>query len=399
VKRILLLTEVFPPKVGGSGRWLWELYRRLPREAVHIAAGEDPRQVAFDQSHDLHVERLPLVFPTWGLLSCRGLWHYWRTLRQLRSILQEKRIGVLHCGKALPEGLLAYLLRRKTGLPYFCYVHGEELNIAQGSRELRWWTRRVLSSAQRVIANSHNTAQLLREEWQVPSDRLNVLHPGVNTGYFQPAPHDDRVRADLGWKDRLVILTVGRLQKRKGQDMLLRALVRLIPRFPNLLYSIIGEGEERSTLEKLTKELGLVAYVQFLGEIPHDALLRCYQQCDVFALPNRTVDQDFEGFGMVLVEAQACGKAVIAGASGGTAETMHVPDTGRVVPCETPEPLANTLAELLADNELRRRMGQAARRWVEAKFDWEPLALQAGMLFDISRQDVALKPASEPVLI
>jgi phosphatidyl-myo-inositol dimannoside synthase len=95
------------------------------------------------------------------------------------------------------------------------------------------------------------------------------------------------------------------------------------------------------------------------------------------------VDGDFEGFGMVLVEAQACGKAVIAGTSGGTAETMRRGETGLLVNCDAPEPLANAVCQLLSDDQRRRAMGHAARQWVEEKFDWNRLAAQAATILDL----------------
>src|SRR5207245_3279229 len=135
--------------------------------------------------------------------------------------------------------------------------------------------------------------------------------------------------------------------------------------------AIAGDGEERGALAALVEREGLQDHVQFLGEVGDTALLECYQQCDLFVLPNRQVGKDIEGFGMVLVEAQACGKAVIAGASGGTAETMRVPQTGLLVPCEESGQLAQRVVEFLADPLLRERVGAAGRQWVVDSFDWD----------------------------
>src|SRR5205807_7592768 len=121
--------------------------------------------------------------------------------------------------------------------------------------------------------------------------------------------------------------------------------------------------------------------VQFLGGANDETLRRCYQQCDVFALPNRQVGVDIEGFGMVLLEAQACGRPVVAGASGGTAETMRVPQTGRIVNCDGPQELARVLTELLRRPDLLERMGAAGRAWVVNRFDWAALVRQAECLF------------------
>src|SRR3954467_15837443 len=114
---------------------------------------------------------------------------------------------------------------------------------------------------------------------------------------------------------------------------------------------MVGDGEQDRALEDLVAQEGLVGSVQFLGEVDGPALIRCYQQCDLFVLPNRQPMRDIEGFGMVLLEAQACGKPVVAGASGGTAETMQIPETGRIVPCDGPQALAAMVANLLSRPE------------------------------------------------
>jgi phosphatidylinositol alpha-1,6-mannosyltransferase len=208
------------------------------------------------------------------------------------------------------------------------------------------------------------------------------MHPGVDTERFVPAARDPRARDQLGWHDRPVVLTVGRLQRRKGQDQMISALATVRRKVPDVLYAIVGDGEERGALEGQVARTGLGRHVQFLGEVSDDRLIECYQQCDLFALPNRQIGKDIEGFGMVLLEAQACGKPVVAGASGGTAETMRIPETGRVVPCDTPEPLAALVADLLADPEGLARMGAAGRQWVVEFFDWSALSRRALDLFE-----------------
>lgn len=380
----LLISDIFPPKTGGSGRWFWEIYRRLPREDYVIAAGEDLRQAEFDRSHDLRVVRLPLLMRAWGLLSIEGLRGYRRTVRQLRAIVRDERIDRLHASRCLPEGMMALILKWWCGVPYSCYVHGEDVNAASTSRELRWLVHRVLRGANFLIPNSRNTERILKKEWHLPDERIRLLHPGVDTTRFVPAPRCRQTRARLHWDDRPVVLTVGRLQKRKGHDHMIMALSRIRHQVPHVLYAILGNGEELPYLKELVAREGLEGHVQFLGEVDDASLIECYQQCDLFALPNRQVGRDIEGFGMVLLEAQACGKAVLAGASGGTAETMHVGETGHVVPCDDPSELAAAVAALLGNPDHLERMGRAARPWVVERFDWSALSRQAAQLFGSS---------------
>jgi phosphatidylinositol alpha-1,6-mannosyltransferase len=389
---ILLLSEVFPPMRGGSGRWLWELYRRMPRGSVRVVTSQAPDGDEFDRTHDLPVDRLPLRLPNWGVCNRRGVLGYLSALRALRRVVRRNRPTVVHCGKCLPEGLLAWALRACGGPPYWCFAHGEELTLARTSAELGWLTCRALRGAAGLVANSEHTRTLLARDWGVRHERIHVLHPGVDTHAFVPASPDDAVRAQLGWRDRRVVLTVGALQQRKGQDMMIRAMPLLLARYPNLLYSIGGEGWERPRLERVVDELGLSTAVQFRG-VPEDSeLVHCYQQCDLFALPNRQVGWDFEGFGIVLLEAQACGKAVLAGSSGGTVETLRPGETGFVADCSTPEGVAQAIGNALADPARLAQMGQRAREWVVGRFDWSALVPQAMRIFG----DVLNSPPSRP---
>jgi len=374
----LLLTENFPPVIGGSSRWFWELYRRLPRAALVVAAGDCPNAAAFDRTHDLRVARLPLSFPDWGLLSVSGWRRYRRAAGALRALIAREGVRRLHCGRVLPEGWLAL----RSGQPYGCYVHGEELNTYGTSRQLTWMARRVMARTALLIANSRHTAAWLESGWLMPRARIAVVSPGVDTARFAPAPRDASVRAALGWGGRLVVLTVARLQRRKGQDRMIEALALLRARFPTLLYAIVGDGAERRALEAQAAHAGVRDHVRFHGTLGDAELVRAYQQCDLFALPNRSVAGDFEGFGMVLLEAQACGRAVIAGASGGTGEAMQVGVSGVVVDCTRAETLAAALAALLDDGAQCQRMGAAGRAWTERACSFDALAPGAARVLE-----------------
>lgn len=378
---ILAIAEVFPPRLGGSGRWLWELYRRMPEGAVHVAAGEVEGDREFDRDQTLPVDRLPLRFSNWGLLHVTSSREYRQAAGRLGEIADAVRPAVIHCAKAIPEGVLGWWIARRRGLPFWCYVHGEELMLARTSRELRWMTARVLAGASQVVANSQHTSRMLQETWGVGGERILVLHPGVDTDRFVPAPRDAVTRARLGWHDRTVILTAGALQQRKGQDMMLRVLPRLQRRFPSILYVIAGEGWEANRLKALAGELGVESAVQFRGVVSDDELLACYQQCDLFALPNRQVGWDFEGFGIVLLEAQACGRPVVTGISGGTVEAVDAGRSGLAVDCADPDELVAAISTVLSDAGLATRMGEHGRRWTREKFDWTESARTARQMF------------------
>jgi phosphatidylinositol alpha-1,6-mannosyltransferase len=374
----LLITEIFPPRHGGSGRWFAELYGRLPPGTAMVAAGDTVGAETFDRGAGsaFTIHRMNLSSPSWGLRSLTGLRFYLSSYRRLAHLVGHRGVRQVHCGRCLPEGVLGWLLSVRFGIDILCYVHGEDIQAAAESRELSWLVRRVLTRSRCLIANSHNTARLLKEQWQVPENRIAVLHPGMDAQRFVPAPIDDDFTRVMGWTGRKVILTVGRLQRRKGQDMLIRAMPAILSAHPSALYVVIGDGKEKAGLRALVNELNLEQNVQFLDAVDDDTMIRCYQQCTLFALPNRTDGSDIEGFGMVLAEAQSCGKAVLAGDSGGTRETMRVGESGMIVDCSSPEPLAEAVVSLLDAPERLAAMGELGREHVVTTLDW-PVHVQA----------------------
>jgi len=380
-KKSLLISEIFPPQNGGSGRWFWELYTRLPRDEYIIAAGQTESDDAFDETHDLNLQRMNLSSTSWGIKSISGIKFYWRTFNNIKKLIKQHEITTIHCGRCLPEGFIGYLFNKFFNIPYICYIHGEDVEAAATSRELSWIVNKVLANTTRLICNSQNTANLLLNNWQVIPDKIAILNPGCDTSKFIPAKPDENIKKSLNWQGKKVILTVGRLQERKGQDMLIKALPEIKKSIPNILYAVIGGGEEKQKLESLTEELSLKDNVLFMSEISDEQMIQAYQQCDVFALPNRTVGLDIEGFGMVLVEAQACAKPVIAGDSGGTAETMVIGKTGYIVDCTQPEPIAEKLITLLQEPEQCTKLGTAGRIHVEKTLDWQVHVKNAQAVF------------------
>ena len=381
-KKVLVLTENFPPISGGSGRWFWELYSRLPKEQYLILADDLLGASEFDSTHQLNILRIPLKSTEWGLKSIRGLKFYWRVFWQIRKIIKQHHITHLHCGRVIHEGVTAWLLKLITGTPYLCYVHGEDVETAATSGEHNLMVKQVCKHAELLICNSHNSANIVKRLNYASDDKINVLHPGVDASLFVPSAADDEFKQQMGWQGRKVIITVGRLQARKGQDMMLRATALLKQQFPDILYVIIGRGECIDSLMALTAELSINEYVQFLTDVSDAQMIQCYQQSDMFILPNRTIGNDIEGFGMVLVEAQACGKPVIAGDSGGTKETMLVNQSGLVIDCTDAQLISTMVAKLLADPKSSLQMGKIGRKHVESELDWQAHVQKASLLFN-----------------
>lgn len=380
MKKTLLLTENFPPKEGGSGRWFWELYSRLPNDKVLIVANDTPEGREFDKTHELDIVRIELESTEWGLASTKGLGFYWETIRKVLKLIKEYGIEEVHCGRVIPEGVIARALKLLAGARYNCFVHGEDVETAATSREHSLLVKNVCKNASMLICNSENTANIVRKLGFDSGSKCEVLHPGVDTSRFEVAAPDTSFRQKMGWSGKRVLLTVGRLQRRKGQDFLIKSMPTLLNEFPDLFYAVVGRGECYDELISLVDQHELHDKVCVYPDMDDEALIKCYQQCDIFILPNRTIGNDIEGFGMVLVEAQVCGKPVIAGDSGGTRETMNIGKTGHIIDCSSTENLLNGLSPILRNPEIVDGEVNIAD-YAKKRFNWDQHVAKAKRLF------------------
>ena len=359
-KGILLVSEVYPPAIGGSGVLLENLYTRLDGIAVRVLAHGDS---TWRMQNGLRVDTVSMIAPDWGLRTPAAGVRYLRVARRIRQA--STALDVIHCGRALPEGLSALL----SGRPYACWLHGEELGYASTSRELKWLMRHVYRRASAILANSHNSARLL-DRWGVDATRITVIHPGVDHTRFHPAADGASFRKTLAPHGEVLLLSVGRLQRRKGHDRVLSALAGWTPQDPPVRYAIAGDGECRRDLEQRAQALGLGDRVTFLGAVGEQSLPALYAASDIFVMPNRDDGVDFEGFGIVFLEAAATGKPTIGGRSGGVVEAVADSETGLLVDGENVAQLTTALKRLAGDPSLRRALGEAGRRRVLEQFTW-----------------------------
>ena len=369
--RRLLLSEWFPPDVGGSAELLANIYSRLPGTTDVITtthAGANDSVWA-----SLRVQRTRFD-ASLGVLAPASLASHVRVSRLARRVIDAG--GVIHCGRALPEGTMAVMARwARRRVRVMCWTHGEELPIIAASRELAWLLRRVHRRASALFANSRNTARLLVDLGN-PTEKVHVVHPGVDAARFTPAARDEALRRRLLKDSEVLVLAVGRLQARKGHDLMLRALARLPPGAPRLRYLVVGDGPERSRLAQLARELRVDDRVEWVGHLAEPDLPAWYASADVFAHPNRVEGTDFEGFGIVFLEAAASALPAIGGNSGGVPEAVEDGRTGLLVSGNDPDELAQALAMLAGDEARRRAMGEAGRARAVREFSWDRAARQ-----------------------
>ena len=369
MKRHLLVTNDFPPKVGGIQNYLWELWRRLdPASFVVLTASSDPGAPEFDAAQaevGVRIERVDepiLYFPTP------------RTLRQVRRCVAEHGIDLVLLDPALPLGLLGPRL----GTPYGVILHGAEVTVPGRVPGARAALAHVLRGASVVIsAGRYPAAEARRASGELAAPVVEIP-PGVDADRIKPmfesVRQAARVRFGLPSSGPLVV-SLSRLVPRKGMDVLIEAADRLVPSYPDLVVAIGGEGRE---LPRLRRQAGAsLASVSMLGRLSDQDRAVLLGSADLFVMAcrNRWLGLEQEGFGIVFLEAAAAGVPQVAGESGGAAEAVIHGETGLVVARpDDPGCVAQALRELLSDPALAKRMGAAGRARVVASFGYDALA-------------------------
>jgi phosphatidyl-myo-inositol dimannoside synthase len=371
MQRYLVLTELFLPTKGGTAVWFDEVYRRMGGKEIHIVTAAVPDAEAHDVAHPNSIHRLHLRRVAW--LRPESLGMYASLMMRSLALAIRHRFSAIHAGRALPEGLVAWLVARLAGLPVVIYAHGEELTgwgAATKYRAMRF----ALRHADRIIANSEFTRQALLK-MGVREERISTIFPGVDVSRFRPGLPTVDLRNRLGLANgTALLLSVGRLQRRKGFDMAIRCLPDLVAKGLDVHYAIIGIGDDREYLKALAAELMVEERVHFLGHVPMDELPRWYNACDLFVLANRDVGGDTEGFGMVFIEAAACGKATIAGLAGGTGSAVLDGVTGLRVDGESLPALVGAIADILVDVKRREALGAAGQARARELLSWDAVA-------------------------
>jgi phosphatidylinositol alpha-1,6-mannosyltransferase len=360
--RHLLVTNDFPPKHGGIQAYLWELWRRLPPDDVTVLTTPHPEARTWDAAQPFRVvrDRDRVLLPTPPLAQ------------RITRLAREVGAKLIVLDPALPVGLLGPRL----SIPYALVLHGAEVTVPGRLPVSQQVMSSVLRGAQVIIAAGGYPAFEARRAARCALP-IVVVPPGVDAKRFRPLAPDERadVRRRLGLDpDGRVIVGVSRLVPRKGFDTLLKAASRLVATRPDLEVAIAGGGRDRQRLERVAAEQQ--APVRFLGRVPDDDLPSVYAAGDVFAMlcRDRWGGLEQEGFGIVFLEAAACGVPQVAGHSGGSDEAVVDGVTGRVVHGDDPLAVAAALAPMLDDAALRHRMGDAARARAIEEFDYTRLA-------------------------
>ncbi|MBN2200618.1 glycosyltransferase family 4 protein [bacterium] len=395
MRKILILTDQFPPRQGGVSIWMEKLALLLGVSNEVIVAdlsesvegrGRDARGPTAEiyagcsyrsiQETVRTAERATVPPRKGGFTSVLKLFLLMRpeelaklffVLRLIRARRLGPRDWVIVSDPA-PMGYSAVFARFLLGIPFAAVCHGGEVLYHRSRRIESVKLSAVLKEADILIANSRFTQRLLVDAGCEP-DNIRVVHPGVDVRHFRPGPKDLRLIRELGIKNRTVLLTVAHLVEHKNHSGVLAVMAALIGKYRNLHYLIMGNGPTGERIKTEARRLGLEGRVTFLRQVSYADLPRYYRLCDVYIMLSRQMALSVEGFGIAFLEAGACGKPSIGMAAGGIADAVEHGRSGFLV--RDIQDAVEKTDRLLADGDLRRRMGRFARRRCEGRFTWD----------------------------
>lgn len=379
MKKILFVTNDFGPRAGGIESFIMGLVERLPKDSVTVFTSSQGDTSSYDtkwrQDYGVDVirDRSKMLLPTP------------RVARTLKKIAQEREFATACFGAAAPLGLLASVLRKAGITRIISLTHGHEV----------WWAKVFpFSLAIRRIGNTVDVLTYLGEFTRrnislalSPKAQAEMVRiaPGIDISHFSPEAGPSQLRNDLGLSNKSVIVSVGRLVPRKGQDRLIEALPIIRKSIPNVHLLLVGEGSYRKTLEKLVVQKQVKDLVTFVGRVSY-AQLPAYFRCgDIFAMPSRSrmAGLEVEGLGIVYLEASGCGLPVIAGNSGGAPDAVVDGVTGIVVDGTNINDIAAAIVRVLSDPAKMKAMGTVGNEWVASGWSWEIWASKFARLLGV----------------
>lgn len=372
--RLVICSTEFPPGPGGIATHAHQLATHLKRSGwdVLVISAQD-----FSTSAEVAAFNAAQSFPIAPLVRWGGIAGFAVTrLAALIRVLRQWRPDLL---VATGDGAvyLSALASLTCRLPLAVVEHGRVPGRAEMMLK-RWALRR----AQRIVAVSEYTRKSALQ-MGAPGSRTCTIHNGADAGFFHPLPAAEAraLRARLGLDNRPVLLTVGNVTRRKGQDAVIRALPRVLERVPGVHYVVAGLPTLRPEFESLARKLGVAGHVAFAGCVSRRRLLEYLNCCDLFVMTSRHASNQFEGFGISVVEAALCGKPAVVSANSGLLEAIADGKTGIAVPEGDEARIAAAISRLLENEQERRQMGEAARTRALTHQTWERCAQQYDRLF------------------
>ena len=364
-RKILLVTNDLGPRAGGIETFILGLLDQLDGSQIVIYTAAQTGSDQFDKILSAKTGVIILRDKSSVLLPTPWV------NRRVRAVALRFESEVIWFGAAMPLAWMSGLLKRAGAKRIVAITHGHEV----------WWAK--LPPFRQIFAQSTKSIDVLtylgqftrRAMAPVVSARCAMVHiaPGISIQHFTPGAKSQKLIDELDLEGKQVLISVGRLVHRKGQDKLLEALPQILLTHPDIILLFVGVGPRQKKLDQLVRSHELSNYIRFVGRIAYDALPDYFRLGDLFVMPSRSrlAGLEVEGLGIVYLEASACGIPVVAGASGGAPDAVIQGKTGLVVDGTKVDEIARTINELLDNPTQLAAMGQAGRAWTVERWSWQ----------------------------
>ena len=366
VATTLFITNDFGPRAGGIETFVHGLIERLPKGSVIVYTSAQANAQTFDAEWLLKYgvevirDRSKILLPTP------------RVIKACQKLISNRKLSKVAFGAAAPLAMMARAMRSAGAQKVVALTHGHEVwwaKVPPFSFAIRYMSKNIDAI---TYLGDYTRGEISKALSEADASKLVQIAPGIDVDHFIPTDSSN-LRAELGLTDKSVIISVGRLVHRKGQDKLISALPEIKTSVPNVHLVLVGVGPHQDYLEKLALKLNVSDCVTFIGRINYAELPKYICLGDIFAMPSRSrfFGLEVEGLGIVYLEASACGLPVVGGKSGGAPDAVLVGETGVVVDGTNPSEIAEACIELLNNPELCALMGANGRAWIIENWRWE----------------------------
>lgn len=345
--KTLLFTLEYPPFHGGIANYYENLSKHWIGDAMIILHNNDNELINEKRSF---LKWLPAI----GTL--------WRTIK-------KEKIEYIIVGHILPLGTATWLVCCLLKIKYAVILHGMDFGMAVSRPQKKWLAKKILKRADKIICGNTYTAEMVKKAFG-DSAKIFVVNPGVENQISHNMEHITELKNKYNLDGKIVLLTVGRLVARKGIDKVLESMPVISQHLPNLVYIIIGNGPDLEELKSQINNYLLNKNTIIITDATDEERNSWYDLCDIFIMPARSEGGDFEGFGIVYLEAGLHGKPVIAGDSGGVRDAVEDNLNGLLINPTDTAAIARAVVGLAQDESLRRQLGEQGRARAIARFDW-----------------------------